>query len=97
MILLPGKGDSQTSSFRMSFFIAGALLSCLQFVPVIRHKFLWWHRAAGYIVILLVFTSNAGALIISQRAFGGGLDIQGASGVAVVMSTVGICLAYYNI
>lgn len=45
----------------------------------------------------MVMISNAGALMISRRAFGGGMEVQGSSGVAVIMTTIGILLAYYNI
>jgi drug/metabolite transporter (DMT)-like permease len=52
---------------------------------------------SGYIIVLLIIISNAGALMILRQSFGGGLDTQAAGGVLVIMSTVGVGLAYYNI
>lgn len=68
-----------------------------QFVPVIRHKFLIFHRINGYLVILLAFLSNAGAMMISRQAFGGGLDVQTGMYFLAFITTVSICMAYYNV
>lgn len=68
-----------------------------QFVPVIRHKLLIFHRINGYIVVLLSLCSNAGALMIARRAFGGGLATQTAIGTLVMVTTLSIGMAYYNI
>jgi hypothetical protein len=68
-----------------------------QFVPVIRHKFVLLHRINGYIVIVLVMISNAGAFLIIRRSFGGTLPTQAAMGLLVILSTISIALAYYNI
>lgn len=56
-----------------------------------------WHRISGYLIMLLVLISNVSALVIARRTFGGTLDIQGGIGTLVLMTTVGIGLAYYNI
>ncbi|KDB22708.1 hypothetical protein H109_05374 [Trichophyton interdigitale MR816] len=77
--------------------LPASFLVCFQFVPIIRHKFIMWHRISGYLIMLLVFISNVGALVIARRTFGGTLDIQGGIGTLVLMTTVGIGLAYYNI
>ncbi|KAI0445740.1 hypothetical protein F4803DRAFT_547783 [Xylaria telfairii] len=56
--------------------LPAALLVCLQFIPVIRHKFPKLHAIVGYIVIILSIMSVAGIWIILPRSFGGGLDVQ---------------------
>ncbi|KAI9844085.1 MAG: hypothetical protein M1837_005798 [Sclerophora amabilis] len=68
-----------------------------QFVPVIRHKFLLFHRINGYLVIVLTLISNVGALMICRRSFGGGLDTQSAVGTLAILTTASIGMAYYNI
>ncbi|TVY65573.1 hypothetical protein LSUE1_G009294 [Lachnellula suecica] len=81
------------------------LASCLpmgflmiwQFVPVIRHKLLIFHRINGYLVMLLCLVSNAGALIIAPKAFGGGLDVRSGTGMLAILTTGAFGMAYYNI
>lgn len=68
-----------------------------QFVPAIRRRFLLFHRINGHIIILLVLVGNAGAIMVCRHAFGGTLSTQAAVGVLVILSTVSIGLAYYNI
>ncbi|CZR68853.1 uncharacterized protein PAC_18753 [Phialocephala subalpina] len=71
-----------TSHYRIGIILhlAGCLparfLAVCQFVPVIRHKAIIFHRINGYIAILLALIVNAGALMIVRRAFSGGLDVQ---------------------
>jgi uncharacterized membrane protein len=72
-------------------------LAIYQFVPVIRHKFLIFHRINGWIIVLLVLLANAGALMIAPHAFGGDLAVQSGVGTLVLMTTVGLALAIYNI
>ena len=74
-----------------------ALLVIFQFVPKIRHRLPWIHRINGYTIILLLFLSNVGALMVSRRAFGGALDTQAWVGVLVILTTIGASMAYYNI
>jgi len=77
--------------------LPAGLLMVWQFVPVIRHKFLIVHRINGYLIILLVLVSNVGAMMIARRAFGGTLETQAGVGTLVILTTVSIALAYYNI
>jgi uncharacterized membrane protein len=77
--------------------LPAGFLMVWQFVPLIRHKALLFHRINGYIIIILVLFSNTGALMIARRAFGGGLDTQSAVGVLVILTTGSIAMAYYNI
>lgn len=77
--------------------LPAGFLAVWQFVPVIRHKFLLFHRINGYVVILLGLTANAGALMIARRSFGGGLEVQTIVGVLAILTTTSLALAYYNI
>jgi uncharacterized membrane protein len=64
---------------------------------VIRYRLLIFHRINGWIIVLLVLLANAGALIIAPHAFGGDLSIQSGVGTLVLMTTIGLALAIYNI
>jgi len=77
--------------------LPAGFLMVWQFVPVIRHKLLIFHRINGYVIILLVFVSNVGALMICRRSFGGTIETQAAVFLLVILTTTSICLAYYNI
>lgn len=72
-------------------------LVCFQFVPVIRHNLLIFHRINGYIIILLLLVTNAGALMIARRAFGGELSTQAGVGLLAIVTTLAVFMAYYNI
>lgn len=45
--------------------IPAGFLVLFQFVPAIRHHYILFHRINGYIVVLLVLFSNAGAVSTS--------------------------------
>lgn len=77
--------------------IPAGLLMVFQFVPIIRHKAILFHRINGYLVILLVFAANAGALMIAKRAFGGTIVSQTAIGTLAILTAVSVLMAYYNI
>lgn len=84
-------------TIHLATILPAGLLMVWQFVPVIRHKFLLLHRINGYLIILLVLVSNVGAMMIARRAFGGTLETQAGVGTLVILTTVSISLAYYNI
>ncbi|MCJ1408707.1 hypothetical protein MMC19_002782 [Ptychographa xylographoides] len=84
-------------TLHLATILPAGLLIVWQFVPVIRHKLLIFHRINGYLIIVLVILSNVGALMICRRAFGGSLETQAAVGVLVIITTASIGLAYYNI
>lgn len=77
--------------------IPAGLLAVVQFIPVVRHKLLLLHRINGYIVVLLLLTANAGALMIARRAFGGTLATQAGVGVLAIATTGSAVLAYISI
>lgn len=84
-------------TLHLGAILPAAFLMIWQFVPVIRHNFLLFHRIIGYVIVLLVLIGNVGALMICRRAFGGSLETQAWVGVTVIITTVSIALAYYNI
>ncbi|KAK1962450.1 hypothetical protein LY78DRAFT_684036 [Colletotrichum sublineola] len=77
--------------------LPAGFLACFQFVPVIRHKALLFHRLNGYIVILLSLVGTAGAFMVARHAFGGGLEIQAGIGLMGIMFVVSLTLAYVNV
>ncbi|KZL80645.1 hypothetical protein CI238_08311, partial [Colletotrichum incanum] len=77
--------------------LSAGFLACFQFVPVIRHKILLFHRISGYIILLLSLVGTAGAFMIARNAFGGGLEVQAGVGLLGIMFIVSLALAYVNI
>lgn len=74
-----------------------SLLVILQFIPVIRHKIILFHRMNGYAIVMLSLVSNAGTIIITRHAFGGDFATQTWTGAMVILTTVGYILAWVNI
>lgn len=77
--------------------LPATLLACLQFIPVIRHKVLLFHRLNGYVAIVLTQISSAGVLMIARHAFGGDFATQTWAGATVILTTLGLLMAYINI
>ncbi|KAK1982063.1 hypothetical protein LZ30DRAFT_591353 [Colletotrichum cereale] len=77
--------------------LPAGFLACFQFVPVIRHKALLFHRLNGYIIISLSLVGTAGAFMIARNAFGGGLEVQAGVGLLGIMFVGSLTLAYVNI
>lgn len=105
---IKGAAPGECYWYRQKFYHTGIMLHLaavlpagflvvFQFVPVIRHKFLLYHRIAGHLIILLVLIGNAGALMIARHAFGGHVSTHLVVGVLAIISTLGILNAYYNI
>lgn len=81
----------------LACILPAAFLAFFQFVPVIRHKVIIYHRIAGYIIIILVFGGCASALVIADRCFGGTASTSTGIGLLAIFTTFGVCNAYYNI
>lgn len=81
----------------LATILPAGLLMIWQFVPVIRHKLLIFHRMNGYVIIVLVYISNVSVCLIVRRAFGGHVETQAVVGLLAIITTVSIALAYYNI
>ena len=84
-------------TLHLGAILPAGLLIVWQFIPIIRHKLLIFHRINGYVLILLIFVANVGALMICRRSFGDTLETQTGVGSLVILTTTSICLAYYNI
>lgn len=84
-------------TLHLGCILPAGLLMVWQFVPFIRRKAILFHRINGYVIILLVFVSNGGALMIVRRSFGGSLATQSAVGILVITTTVALAMAYYNV
>ena len=76
---------------------AAALLATFQFVPVIRYKVLLFHRLNGWTIVLLVLCANAGAIMVAPHAFGGDLSVQAGVGTLVIITSLSLALAIYNV
>ncbi|KAK1996604.1 hypothetical protein LX36DRAFT_658448 [Colletotrichum falcatum] len=77
--------------------LPAGFLACFQFVPVIRHRALLFHRLSGYATLLLSLVGTAGAFMIARHAFGGGLEVQAGVGLMGIMFVVSLTLAYVNV
>jgi uncharacterized membrane protein len=77
--------------------LPAGFLVCFQFVPVVRHKVLIFHRINGYVIITLFFFSIVGVLMITRHAVGGSPNTQAAIGTLTTLTTFSLCMAYYNI
>ncbi|RVD89590.1 uncharacterized protein DFL_000592 [Arthrobotrys flagrans] len=84
-------------TIHLACVVPAGILVFFQFIPVIRYKALFLHRLNGYLIILLILTGNAGALMIARRAFGGGVEIQTAVYTLATLTTTSLSLGYYNI
>jgi hypothetical protein len=99
-----GDWESQSHGFRRVGMIMH--LACVmpigfllpfQFLPIIRYKFMLWHRVAGYILMLLLLVGNIGACLVSDTAMGGSLEVRALVYVVASMTIVSLLLAYINI
>ncbi|KAH7018201.1 uncharacterized protein B0I36DRAFT_388455 [Microdochium trichocladiopsis] len=76
---------------------SASIFALVQFVPVIRHKYIMVHRISGYASILLSFVGVAGAIMTAPASFGGSLEIQAAAGFLGIIFVGSIVMAYINI
>ena len=81
----------------LAAILPAAFLACLQFVPVIRRSFVFFHRINGYLIILLSLVSTAGALMLGKNAVGGWMEVQTGVGVLSLAFVISLALAWYNV
>ena len=82
----------------LACILPAGILMVFQFTPVIRHKFLMFHRINGYIVLLLCLISNASAFVIIRHKQGGNRSSShGVETLMGIITTVGIIMAWWNI
>ncbi|KAH8797730.1 hypothetical protein F5884DRAFT_687721 [Xylogone sp. PMI_703] len=78
--------------------LPAGILMVLQFVPAIRHFSIIFHRINGYIVLILLLISNAGACIVLPHPDSGTrVGIQSAEAMLVILTTCSLTMAYWNI
>ena len=77
--------------------IPAGLLVVFQFTPVIRHKFILFHRINGHIVLLLILLSNLGCIFLIRRPAGTDIPWQSVGAVLIFLTTFSGAMAYYNI
>jgi len=77
--------------------LPGSFLAVFQFIPLIRHKVILYHRIAGYVIFALIAVAQAGAIMVANHAFGGDAATQSYVGVLVILTTASLALAYYNV
>ena len=83
------------------FHLVGVLPPCIlvpwQFLPVIRHSAMWFHRLNGYLNVALLLLGIIGGLMIARNSMGGSYETQILFGVFGVYPAVSLILAYVNI
>ncbi|KAL9632551.1 MAG: hypothetical protein Q9204_003740 [Flavoplaca sp. TL-2023a] len=79
--------------------LPAGILMVLQFTPVIRKKFITFHRINGYTVLTLLLISNGAACVVLPHKQGGGsrTSTQTAEAFLVIITTVGMAMAWWNI
>ncbi|KAL8859861.1 MAG: hypothetical protein Q9178_003694 [Gyalolechia marmorata] len=79
--------------------LPAGILTVLQFTPVIRKKFITFHRINGYTVLLLFLLSNGAACVVLPHKQGGGARsaTQTAEAFLVVITTFSMTMAWWNI
>ncbi|KAL6155879.1 hypothetical protein ACJQWK_05399 [Exserohilum turcicum] len=82
----------------LACILPAGILMVLQFTPVLRHKFLMFHRVNGYVVLLLCLISNAAAFVVIRHKAGGNRTTSHAVETLMgISTTIGIVLAWWNI
>lgn len=77
--------------------LPAGILMFAQFIPTVRRRWMLLHRVNGWVIVLLVYVANVGAVMIGRRVFGGDLATQAAFGLLVVLSSFGLAMAVWNI
>ena len=90
-------GHGRAGMIMHLLMLPAGFLACFQFVPVIRHKVILFHRMNGYTIILLSLVATVGAFMIARNAFNGAIDMQVWTFVAGFMFLGSMILALYNI
>lgn len=89
--------ESVGTILHLATILPAGLLVIFQFIPVIRHKAILFHRLNGYVIIVLSLLSIAGVLMIARHASGGGLATQDWIGLLSIAFVGALGMAYVNI
>lgn len=68
-----------------------------QFLPIVRHAAMLFHRINGSILCVLLLLATASAFMIARRSMGGTLENQTLFGILGIYSIVSLVMAYVNI
>lgn len=68
-----------------------------QFLPVVRHKLMLFHRLNGYLLLTLLLGANISAMIMADKALGGTIETRCLIGVLAIVSVGSGLMAYINI
>lgn len=74
-----------------------SVLVFFQFIPIIRHKFVLFHRINGYVVVLLMGVAIVSGLMALSESFGGDPAWLAAVTVNSIMVATGLIMAMLNI
>ncbi|THU76583.1 hypothetical protein K435DRAFT_846544 [Dendrothele bispora CBS 962.96] len=77
--------------------IVGGILVGLQFLPVIRRKFVLFHRLNGYFCVLLLIPGNIAGAIVARRSYGGEINQQAAWYLLTIMLTFAMVMGLLNV
>lgn len=74
-----------------------SLLAVVQFLPIIRRKFILYHRVAGYVAVFLALVSMSAAVALTPKSFGGASATQAAIALLSVAFAGALVMAIVNI
>lgn len=81
----------------LATILPASILAVLQFIPVLRHKAILFHRLNGYACVVLGLLSTAGVLMIARNAYGGEISTQLGVGFLSIIFVGSLVMAYINI
>uniref|UniRef100_A0A0W0EXX4 DUF2306 domain-containing protein n=1 Tax=Moniliophthora roreri TaxID=221103 RepID=A0A0W0EXX4_MONRR len=75
--------------------ILGGIFVGVQFLPMIRRKYILLHRLNGYFVIITLVIGNIGGAIVARRSFGGEINAQSAYYILGIMTIVPLLIGFF--
>ncbi|KAI3612079.1 hypothetical protein WG66_016170 [Moniliophthora roreri] len=111
LLMNPGKMRSMTTPgeffwfniqlFRINYIlhiyltVLGGIFVGIQFLPMIRRKYVLLHRLNGYFVIITLVVGNIGGAIVARRSFGGEINAQSAYYILGIMTIVPLLIGLF--
>ena len=96
--LYQGHGRGRTGMLmHLAAVIPIGFLIPWQFLPVVWHKFMLFHRINGYLLILLLIICNIGAILVGPGALGGTIEVRLLIGVLTISTWGSALMAWVNI
>ncbi|EMD64521.1 hypothetical protein COCSADRAFT_118006 [Bipolaris sorokiniana ND90Pr] len=82
----------------LAAILPAGILMTFQFTPIIRHKWILFHRLNGYVVLLLCLISNAAAFVVIRHKQGGNrINSHAVETLMGIITTIGIFMGWWNI